>query len=408
MIFDNGIVALQGSASGEPSKIGGVHPFVIPVDPEFVSLDPADRIPFVRPPRNGVNRLDPRSDGDLKQVMFDHESAMERERAIWEYADRHRADVLPLLSEVAQSERDPSLRWSTLWAAQKFSGLECLDLLRKFTLDEHPEVRSWAALLIREITGPTPDLADETRPAKIDESNPFDQTLPLTISGYARVLVPGMGWIEATLSPKWFEAIMGRVMACTRMDTFTSDLVIEKRIKGYHPDGSDHYEIYPFRGHTQQLAPDVYAHYYQSETRHTFYPSGKVEDASEEPLANVIVNIQRGAGSELSILREDPSRRVVRSVRGRYAGAAYINLARVLSNSMQIGPGEVQLSNFHHPQVRSLTNTQLFGTFKGKLSDIDGDGCLDVNTERCHGTLDGELDYDLDGIPDRDPFDYFQ
>lgn len=378
------------------------------VDPEFESLDPADRIPFVRPPRTGVSRFDPRNDSDLKQVMFDHESAMERERAIWEYADRHRADSLSLLGEVAQGERDPSVRWSTLWAIQKSSSLKCLDVLRKFTFDEHPEVRSWAALLIGEITEPTPDLAADKRPAKIDETNPFDQTLPLMISGYARVLVPAVGWIEATLSPKWFETIMGRVMACTRMETFTTDLIIEKRIKGYHPDGGDHYEIYPFRGHTQQLAPDVYAHYYQSETRHTFYPSGKVEDTSEKPLQNVIVNIQRGAASELSALREDPSRRVVRSVRGRYAGSAYVNLERVLSNGMWIGPGEVQLSNFHHPQVRSLTNTQLFGTFKGKLSDLDGNGYLNVNTERCHGTLDGELDYDLDGIPDRDPFDYFQ
>ena len=377
----------------------------IPPDPELRSLDPADRLTFVRPPRIGITRFDSRSDAKLQQVMVDHEVALERERAIWEYADRHQGESLDVLTSIARHDADPAVRWSTLWAIQKFTGMESLEVLGTFLEDDHPEVRTWAGLLVREIMGETPAAAVERRPAKFDKSNPFDQTLPLTIAGYARVSLPGGGWVQATLSPQWFEAILGRVMACTRAETFTTDLVIEKRVKAYHADGSNHYEIYPFRGHSQRLSANIHAHYYQSETRHTFYPSGKVEDTSEDPIDGVIVNIQRGALTEMA--RVDDGRSVVASVRGRYIGAAYVNLSRVIANGMEIGPGEVQLSSFHHPVAGKLTNTHLFGTFKGKLADLDGDGYLDVNTERCHGTIAGAHDEDLDGVPDRDPFDFF-
>jgi hypothetical protein len=89
-------------------------------------------------------------------------------------------------------------------------------------------------------------------------------------------------------------------------------------------------------------------------------------------------------------------------------GFAYTNVDRVLANNMTIGAGEVQLVDPLNAAAGSMANVLLFGTFKGKLSDLQGNGCVDVNTERCHGTLSGQLDTDLDGCEDSDAFDHFR
>jgi hypothetical protein len=373
------------------------------VDPELESMDPAERLEFSRPPQLGIQRFDTRSNDELKEVISDHPLLVERERAVWEYADREKSESLLLLKDVATRDLDPSLRYSTLWAIQKAGGFRGIDIISESLRDEHPEVRDWARLLLREMTGSSEHETD-SREVKFDETNPFDQTLPLQIAGYARMLVPEIGWIQATISPRWFESIVGRVMACTRQDTFDTNLIIAKTLFGYHPDGTDHHEIYMFHGFTQRRSEDVNYHQYEGVSRHTFYPSGKIEDASVTPIRDVPMAVSRIAETAMSPQHLQPYR-VVESVRGRYMGPAYINAGRVMANGMAIGPGEVQIASLHHPIVGKLTNTFLVGTFKGKLSDINGDGYLDVNTEACHSTIDGELDYDLDGIANEDPFD---
>jgi HEAT repeats len=415
-------------SSGAPAIESFFATEVAQLDPSMNSRDPAERLSFTCPPAEGVKRFDLRSDQALMRAMFDDPSSMERERAVWEYADRHRSAAMPLLREIAATDADTTVRWTTLWLIQKVGGCDAADAIAAFVHDDHPEMRDWARLFVREITGRDKHGLD-IRPARFDESNPFDQTLPLQIAGYARTFVPGMGWVQATLSPQWFESIMGRVMACTRAETFDTDLVIEKRVKGYHPDGSDHYEIYGFRGFTFEPAPGLTHHIYECQSRHTFYPSGKLEDASVEPFGDVGVVLNRVAmpmfvpvnvpiiPDRVTPQRETPPLRplpplkpertgkLVQSVRGRYMGAAYVNVDRLMANGMRIGAGEVQLSSLHHPIVRKLTNTFLFGTFKGKLSDLDGDGMLEINTERSHGTIDAKLDYALRGVPNPDPFD---
>ncbi|GET41980.1 HEAT repeat domain-containing protein [Microseira wollei] len=394
------------------------------LDPEVTSMDPAERLEFSRPSRAGIQRFDTRNDDDLREVIFDHVLSMERERAVWEYADRNKIEALSLLREVAKKDSDPSIRWSTLWAIQKFTGLHGKDTIAESLSDEHPEVRDWAKLLLREISGVLEGEAD-TREAKFDQTNPFDQTLPLLIAGYARVLVPGLGFVQATLSPQWFESIMGRVMACTVEKTFNTDLVIEKKIAKYYLSEKEHYEIYKFGGLTQELDKHIAHHQYQCMSRHTFFPSGKVGDISVEPIDDLDVILNRVAETEAiststiqvnlatkaaypeaspSSQRTQPSK-IVRSVRGKYMGFGYANLKQIISNEMKIGPGEVQLSSPHHPVVGALTNTFLFGTFKGKLSDLDDDGYLDINTEPCHGTVNGELDYGLTLKPNPNPFE---
>lgn len=414
-----------------------------PLDPELYSMDPAERLEFSRAPSENITRFDNRSDHELKVVMFDHEDPVERERAAWEYGNRHKAEAVSTVVEVAKGDADRAVRWGTLWLLQKIGADRTADVLSQFVRDGDVEVRDWAHLLLREITGvEQPNRV--IRPARIDESNPFDQTLPLVIAGYARTHLPGMGWVQSTLSPLWFEAILGRVMACTCVDTFDTTLVIEKRMKAYHSDGSDHYEIYRFGGNTFHPAVGVTHHIYECTSTHTFYPSGKVEDTSVPPIGDVNVILNRVATpirvpvrfiperfpiervsplprrtlsplprrilSPASVPRSDAGAppHIVESVRGRYMGSAFINLERLMANNMKLGAGEVQLSNWHHPVVGTITNTFLFGSFKGKLSALNDDGYVDINTELCHGTKHGELDFNLHDNPNSDPYDPLQ
>lgn len=379
------------------------------------SLDPSEWLSFTNPPLTNITRFDSRTNEQIKHTIFNNDNALERERAIWELADRERTECLSVLATVASNDPEPSVRWSTLWAIQKFTGRMGVDLLHKSLKDNHPEVRDWANLLLFEITGKS-HIVDE-RKFKFDSANPFDQTLPLCIAGYARTLIPNIGWVQVTLSPKWFESIMGRVMACTCERTFDTDLVIEKRIYDYHPDKTDHYEIYKFRGFTQKIDENIKHHIYEAEVNHTFYPSGKVEvfNPMDTPIENPKGGVQRIAATYTEPWLGGPISRVVKSVRGRYKGAAYVKIDRLLENNknlkpgeaMKVGPGEVQLASVHHAIIGQLANTYLFGSFKGKLSDLNDDGLLDVNTEPCHGTLDGLPDFDLNNVPDGDPFDPF-
>lgn len=381
---------------------------LVSLDPQLLSMDPAERLEFSR--LQGVSlpvvqRFDRRSDLELRDSMFDEESPIERERAAWEYADRHGAGCLKEISALLDRPEERAIRTGLLWLLQKHCGPSGLSQLANYAHDKDIEVSEWARMLLDESQGRMRD-ASLTRRTRRDASNPFDQTLPLQIAGYARTFVPGIGWVQATLSPLWFEAILGRVMACTCEETFDSDLIIEKRLEEFHPDKSDHFEIFHFRGFSHAIDDRITHHQYESSTNHTFYPSGLVEELSKPAVEDMTVNLARTAAT-LRVWDPAHDTRVVHSVRGRYSGWAYVNIPRMVANGMKIGPGEIQLSSLHHKTHGRLTNTFLYGTFKGKLSDHDGDGFLDVNTSPCHATQDGSLDYSLRGSSNPDPFDPF-
>ncbi|WP_435623178.1 HEAT repeat domain-containing protein [Flagellimonas sp.] len=387
-------------------NIGGSSPFASIGLNRTDVFDPSENIKFVNPPSFGIDRYDRRKDFVLRESIFDHESPLERERAIWEYADRHTTNSLDILSEVLAKEPNPAIRNTTLWAIQKYCQNRGLDSIYEALSDEHEEVRSWANLLIWEITGQT--VLNDQRPKSFNEENPFDQTLPLQIAGYARTLVPGVGWIQATLSPMWFESIMGRVMACTNQETFDDKLIIEKKVDDFYDDGLDYFEIYEFSGHTIRVNENIKYHTYSGQSKHNFFPSGKVGLVNQEPpCKDMTVAVKRSAATYSEPFEEDPSKKIVKSVRGIYSGDAYINTEYLMSNHMKLGKGEVQLTDIFHPVGSKYTNTYLFGTFKGKLSDLNDSGRLDVNTEPCHGTKNGELDYHLIGKKSNDPHDIF-
>jgi HEAT repeat protein len=154
------------------------------VDPER-SLDPADQIEFVRPSPLSIQRFDQRSEDDLAQVASHHPDALERERALWELADRRARPAYDVLKKAIASDQDPRLRQSALWAAQKFSGSAAGELFKIAAADDPDlDVKEWAALLGSEGEDISRSIVRlDKRPIARDESNPFDQTLPLLIAG---------------------------------------------------------------------------------------------------------------------------------------------------------------------------------------------------------------------------------
>jgi hypothetical protein len=88
-------------------------------------------------------------------------------------------------------------------------------------------------------------------------------------------------------------------------------------------------------------------------------------------------------------------------VRGLFQGWAFVNLERIeRANGQFLFPGNSVLSTLHHPEIGDMTNAFFTGSFKGKILDWSGDGVLDLNYLPSYATRDGEIDTNLDGIPD--------
>jgi hypothetical protein len=386
--------------------------FRLELTPFNATRDVAECIDFARPLAGARVRFDLRGEDQLCTDAFEAVSAMERERALWELSDRLMGDAAPLIDRFINVEEDPAARRHALWLLVQVLGEAATPRLEALQRDDDPEVIDWARTLLSDIDAAPRRSVYDT--ARIVEAGAFDQTLPLLISGHVLVQLPGVGVVETRLSPLWFESIMGRVMACTNQTTIWTDLVIEKAIRGMHPDGTDHFEIYRFSGMSSALSESQLEHHYLSLTQRPFYPSGRVE---EGPWVAAPIELERVAATTFARTRAyeidgdgeraermaSSSMPFVTSVRGRYHGWAAVNLQSVLDQGTVLAR-DVQLANPTDPVAGPLTNARLYGIFRGKLSDHTGDGVVDVNTIRCHGTVDGEHDLHCDGTKLADPF----
>lgn len=397
------------------------------------NLDYAETLNFVGNV-DVIPSFDGRSDNELSETANSHSDRIERERALWEYGYRCRESSLNLLQHVLAHEADPSIRWNLLWLALKVVPGAAIGLLDFALKDDHREVRDWAKLHLKHLTGAK--FSSEYDTMTYISAGSFDQTLPLQIAGFAVLTIPGLGPTRVTLSPLWFEHIMGRVLACTSLDTFMKDLTIEKLLEGYHQDGSHHYEIFPFSGVSWPTADGRIQHRYESTSIRKFYLSGRVEDKTKG-VVEIPVILNRAAGSSGEALQTLPpldalftgrgkdtvvktggdvssgvtdargirllNGKVVRTVGGQFFGWAHTSLDHYVTHG-KVLPGTVQLANPLNELTAELVNTYLCGTFCGKLGDYNGDGYLDLNLIRCHGTRDGKLDYNCDESIQLDPF----
>lgn len=372
-------------------------------DPRFIAGDPAawssdfgyalDRVAV---------RLDTRPSDVLANTALSDPDPVMREQALYEYADRNEDDAVELLCQVVQKDRDRQVRWDALWALEKLGGYAGLQSLRRFTNDHDPEVAEWAKLFVSELV--TGDPAFDNRDCRYTEGRTFDETIALHIHCdlYIRLDPQNRAWGKLSLAPEGLARVYGHAHACPNVDTRERQLVIAKTIDGLHPDGSPHIDNYLFRGFTERTQADRGNFYFESSVPRPYFVSGRADDASQG-VEDVTISFMRSGCWYLEPRFKIRGHDAIRYVRGKFQGWGYIDLQRCVSKSLDeiLLPGNAILSTLHHPVAGPMANVFIAGTFKGKLNDWDGDGKIDLNSRNVYSTTAGELDTDMDGIPDK-------
>jgi len=347
-------------------------------------------------------RLDPRPSAALRHEALNHPDPAMREQALYEYADRDEEDALELLSRAVESDPDRQVRWDALWAMEKLGGAPAIQALRRFQNDRDPEIAEWAGLFAGELLTGNPVFDD--RSCRYTPGRTFDETIFLLIHCdlYIRLDESNQRWGKLSLAPQGLARVYGQAPACPNVATRERQLVIAKTITGLHADGSPHIDNYLFRGFTERTRPDRGNFFFESNVKRPFYVSGRADDPSQGVQPTHIGFMRQGCwylDHRFQVKGAD----AIRYVRGRFQGWGYVNLARVAGKRLEeiLLPGNAILSTLHDPVAGPLTNAFISGTFKGKLNDWDGDGDIDLNSCAVYSTTEGELDTDMDGIPDR-------
>jgi hypothetical protein len=372
------------------------------VDPRYVAGDPAAwASDFGYALDRASIRLDTRSSEELVAAGLGHADPMMREQALYEYADRNEGSAIAVLSEAVAKDDDQQVRWAALWAIEKLGGIGAAKALREFTSDDDPEIAEWATLFGSELRTGDPEF--DSRECRTTPGRTFDETIFLLIHCdlYVRLSDDNTSWGKISLAPQGLARVYGQAHACPNVATRERQLVIAKQIDGLHKDGSPHIDNYLFRGFTDRTRADRGSFFFESLVKRPFYVSGHADDPSQ--------GIKEG---QIGFMREgvwhlEPKFKIgdadaIRYVRGRFQGWGYVNLDRVAGKPIDevLTPGNAILSTLHDPVAGPLTNAFILGTFKGKLNDWDGDGHIDLNSRDVYSTVDGEIDTDMDGIPD--------
>jgi hypothetical protein len=371
-------------------------------DPRFVAGDPAawssdfgyslDRI---------AKRLDQRTAEQLAKAALTHADPAMREQALFEYVDRNAPDAIELLSQVIEHDKDRQVRWDTLWALEKLGGVDGIQALRRFRKDADPEIAEWANLFIGELE--TSEPVFDSRSCQFTPGRTFDETISLLIHCdlYVRLDPTNRVWGKLSLAPQGLARVYGDAHACPNVATRERQLVIAKTISGLHADGSPHMDNYLFRGFTERSHPQRGNFYFESSVDRPFFLSGHADDASMG-VRDARIGFNRSGCWFLEPKFQVKGSDAIRYVRGRFQGWGYFNLSKLVGKSLEqiLVPGNAILSTLHDPEVGPLSNVFIAGTFKGKLNDWDGDGRIDLNSRNVYSTVEGELDTNMDGIPD--------
>lgn len=347
-------------------------------------------------------RLDPRPNAELRRVALQDPDPVMREQALYEYADRQNDDAVELLCEAAAYDTDRQLRWDALWAIEKLGGTQAVEGLHRFTRDADPEIAEWANVFVGELQ--TGDPAFDDRPCRLTPDRTFDETIFLLISCdlYIRLGDSNQYWGKLSLAPQGLARVYGQAHACPNAATRERQLVIAKSIAGLHEDGSLHLDNYLFRGFTERTRADRGNFFFESHVPRPFYLSGRADDASQGVHDSHIGFMRQGCWYLDNRFRIRDEADAIRYVRGQFQGWGYINLPRVVGKSLDqvLLPGNAILSTLHDPVAGPRTNVFIAGTFKGKLNDWDDDGVIDLNSRDVYSTTEGEVDTDMDGVPD--------
>ena len=289
-----------------------------------------------------------------------------------------------------------------LWALEWLPSEECGSLCRLLMDDKDGRVREWARVFAWEKGWVDQDFRVK-REFKHYEGRSFDETIYLHIvcRMFIRLTEDNDKWGMLLISPQMLKRVFGQALACNNMETRDREVVVAKCLAGLNADGSDHYESFLFRGFTELTDPLQGNFYFETQTKRPIFLSGKANDVSQGVVGDVTVPFAREGQWFLNEDIEVKGRKAIEYVRGIFRGWSYVNLARIeASGGDFFFPGNSILSTLHHSEIGPKTNGFITGRFKGKVVDWDGDGIIDLNSLPAHATTRGEVDSDMDGLPD--------
>jgi hypothetical protein len=363
-------------------------------DPAELTSDFADHLNRIAVP------LDARPDAHVEEEALSHTSVLIREQSLFEYAERKGEGAVDLLAEAAATDADRQVRWNSLWALQKIGTERAARAVRSRLADDDPDVAEWAKLFSSELESGRP--AFDSRPAKFYKENTFDEVLYLNISVnvFVKLDPDGRNWGKLTLSPQGLARSYGQAHACPNIDTRDHTLIISKINNLIHDDGSPHVETFPFRGLTSKADKGFGSFRFEANVERPVFLSGKADDVSAG-VASAPISVPRYGQWSLDPRIKIKGEPAIRYVRGRVNTWAYVNLERMQLSSMEeiLFPGNSILGTPDFTDV-PLANAYVSGTFKGKLTDWDGDGQVDINSIPVYATRDGLVDTNMDGVAD--------
>jgi hypothetical protein len=349
----------------------------------------------------------------LLSAFSTESDAVERDRFVWESMDRS-SNLKPKNFEgafvsAASTKERVSAMLAMHHSAHK-NPQQAIGFFEELSNGSDVEIAEWARMLLLELIATAtndPSRLEEpvsNRDFVYLENKPFDLTMPLLFSGVAYTKMGGVTK-KTILSPLWFERVLGEAMVCLRMDSYTTNIVLEKKVSGLHPDGTPHYELFPFAGNTEGRSDKVYLHRYWANLARPYYSSGKTElvGQGDHVINGVQMSFARVAETTAPERYWREGKPLAETVRGQFFGYGHIEPKMLLESRFTMGPGSFQLTPKLHPITGKESNTRFFGTFYGKLDDYDQDGKLDMNTRPTHCTIDGQLDYLGDGTLAKDP-----
>ncbi|HEX5876653.1 MAG TPA: hypothetical protein VFY60_18550 [Pyrinomonadaceae bacterium] len=362
--------------------------------------DPTVR--FCNSIRGAAISLETRTDDQLQNDARNNSDPVLREHAIYQIIARQGIKALPLIEAVLNEDTDSQVRINTLWALEGLDDERCKTIALPLVNDADARVQEWARVFCWEM-GWSPEDFRRAKEARYYEGRTFDETIFLHIKCdlFIRLAESNDLWGHVIMSPQMLARVYGQALACPIMKTREKEIVISKTLKGLHADGTNHYEAFLFKGFTERTQQNSGNFYFETQTTRPFYLSGKADDVSEGVINNVVIPFGREGQWFLNPNVQIDGKNAIEYVRGLFQGWAYVNLNRIVGDSGDfMFPGNSVLSTLHHPEVGPLTNTFLFGGFKGKVVDWDNDGVLDLNYLPSYATAKGEIDSDLDGKPD--------
>lgn len=318
------------------------------------------------------------------------------------------------LFDLYKAEENETLKRSLLLACLQNTHLypnEAMEFFEWTSENSSIELNEWSNLFIQEIISNLPEKSGilaqpvSERDFVYEPDREFDVTMPLMFSGVAYT---DLGFAKKTLPipPLMFQSLIGKAMALVRDETFSDRIVLEKEMYDIHPDGSPHYEIFPFIGKTEELDSRVFKHNYRTEVKRPFYTSGMTELVGQgnHVIKGVQLSFARAAVTTTPEKYSVDDKRLVETVRGTFFGYGDISATGLVKNGFKMKNGGFQLTPKKNPRTDKDANTLFKGVFYGKLIDRDNDNKLDVNTIPVHCNKDGRLDYHGDGSYSKDTY----